>query len=47
MIYFLCLALMMIDLAAARCQQKKKDICGVVFWCTSALIMAIVMAMNL
>lgn len=47
MIYFLCLALMMIDMVVAWCQQKKKDICGVVFWCTSALIMAIVMAMNL
>lgn len=47
MIYFLCLSLMFANMVAAWSRQKEKDICGVVFWCASALIMAIAAAMNL
>jgi hypothetical protein len=40
MINYLCLVAMFVDMIAAWYQWKKKDICGVVFWCTLVLVMA-------
>ncbi|GLB30994.1 hypothetical protein LAD12857_29170 [Lacrimispora amygdalina] len=39
--YYLCFVAIFIDLLVAWYQVKKKDLCGVVFSCTLALIMAI------
>ena len=41
-IFYLRIVAMFVDMVTAWYQWKKKDISGVIFWCTLAIIMAII-----